>query len=368
MSHFIYPLHSRAMANTSYDTLLQQVNPLNADTEIMQLDSPYSIVYMNCTPDDPETYLRILLLCPGTHHTYLLNQDSPHISYFLNRSLHQHDFFEIMYVIRGVVRQHIEKSCFPYSAGQCCFINKGTKHIEEYTTQFEAVFFGMAGTFLMDMIRGDILYAKDAVARKYNCDIYQSICDSAKETLLDVKKYIDYVPVSEEAAKEINGVMDAIILESINQRPGSSFITLGLCARFISTLEEEEKFHKNLIRLDCLTKDFLFLRVRLILERNNGRIKREQLEGELNYSADYLNRIVKSSTGMSLVDYGLTICLKEAGRLLLQTEFTVGEIITRLGFSNRSYFYRIFERQYGLSPQAFRASRQKDDKTGKPTG
>lgn len=355
MQPFIYPLHSKKFLNTSYKMLIEHSEAAERNvTELMKLESPYSLVYMHCSPADPETFLRMLLLCPGTHQTFVLQAGDDAVSFFLNRPQHQHDFTEIMYVIKGVVKQHIEKGCFPYSAGQCCFINRNTKHVEEYTTDYEAVFLGMSDDFLMNMIRGDILYEGDVVAHKYNCDIYRSISESQLDKNYNEKKYIDYVPVTEASAGELTELMDMIILECINQRPGASFITLGLCSRFISILEEADKFHKNIICPDTRTDDFLFIRIQLILEKNNGRIRREALAHELHYSSDYLNRIVKTHTGMSLVEYGLTICLKKAKWLLLNTETTVSDIIHLLGFSNRSYFYRIFEKTFGVSPSRIR--------------
>lgn len=66
-----------------------------------------------------------------------------------------------------------------------------------------------------------------------------------------------------------------------------------------------------------------------------------------------LNQI-KKYTGMSLLEYGQTIFLKEAEQLLTKTERKISEIIKELGFSNRTYFYRIFKERYGITPNEYR--------------
>lgn len=49
-----------------------------------------------------------------------------------------------------------------------------------------------------------------------------------------------------------------------------------------------------------------------------------------------------------------SIRLEHAAKLLRTTQLTVSEIMFRCGFSNKSYFYREFLRQYGYSPKDYR--------------
>ncbi|RHU22961.1 response regulator [Parabacteroides sp. TM07-1AC] len=48
------------------------------------------------------------------------------------------------------------------------------------------------------------------------------------------------------------------------------------------------------------------------------------------------------------------IRLEYAAKLLRSTKFTVSEIMFKSGFSNKSYFYREFLKQYGVSPKDYR--------------
>ena len=49
-----------------------------------------------------------------------------------------------------------------------------------------------------------------------------------------------------------------------------------------------------------------------------------------------------------------SIRLEHAAKLLRTTQLTVSEIMFRCGFSNKSYFYREFLKQYGYSPKDYR--------------
>ena len=100
----------------------------------------------------------------------------------------------------------------------------------------------------------------------------------------------------------------------------------------------------------------------MILEERNGRISREELASVLNYDAHYLNRIVNQSIGMSLLEYGRFFLLREAARLLIQTDDNISSVMDQLGVSNRSFFYRIFKEQYGLTPNEYRKQIRKEQR------
>ncbi len=98
----------------------------------------------------------------------------------------------------------------------------------------------------------------------------------------------------------------------------------------------------------------LFSRIEHLLEENSGRLSREELSHALHYSGDYLNRIVHKYTGLSLHRYGMELCIKKAAHELLGTTDSVSAIADRLCFTNRSYFYKLFEETYGMTPKEFR--------------
>ena len=74
----------------------------------------------------------------------------------------------------------------------------------------------------------------------------------------------------------------------------------------------------------------------------------------MNYTRDYLNRVVKKRSGMTLVELGQQICLEEAADMLIHTDKGIGHIIQEAGYVNRTYFYRIFQEKYGMTPLEYR--------------
>ena len=71
---------------------------------------------------------------------------------------------------------------------------------------------------------------------------------------------------------------------------------------------------------------------------------------ELNISTNYLNKLVKTSVGMSVREVILGRLLSEAKILLRLTEINVNELAYKLGFEDPNYFIRCFKKAEGITP------------------
>ena len=76
-------------------------------------------------------------------------------------------------------------------------------------------------------------------------------------------------------------------------------------------------------------------------------------------SEEYLCRVFKKHTGVTVVSYINGLKLKAAEKLLLDKNKNVTEVAEECGFSSAKYFGRIFKKNYGISPLAYRAENTK---------
>lgn len=74
----------------------------------------------------------------------------------------------------------------------------------------------------------------------------------------------------------------------------------------------------------------------------------------LNISKATLYRKLKDLTDKTPSEFVRTIRLEYASKLLIKTKLTVSEIMYQSGFTNKSYFYREFQKVYGCSPKDYR--------------
>ncbi|MDD9266872.1 helix-turn-helix domain-containing protein [Paenibacillus sp. GCM10023248] len=76
------------------------------------------------------------------------------------------------------------------------------------------------------------------------------------------------------------------------------------------------------------------------------------LKFEVN--APYLSRFIKEQSGETFIDYVNKQRVELAKRLMLDTDDTITEITTKVGFSNSNMFIRVFKRYEGITPGQFR--------------
>ena len=67
-----------------------------------------------------------------------------------------------------------------------------------------------------------------------------------------------------------------------------------------------------------------------------------------------LKRRFKAATGSSLIDYLQNLRIEEAKRSLENTDLPIEEISERVGYSDASFFRRLFKRLTGLTPSHYR--------------
>lgn len=82
-------------------------------------------------------------------------------------------------------------------------------------------------------------------------------------------------------------------------------------------------------------------------------LSQEQLAKEFHYSTAYLERLL-AENGTSFAELLKDIRIYHAKQLLLLSEKSVPEVAERTGFASQETFYRVFKKQTGFSPNAYR--------------
>ncbi|MFP5392304.1 MAG: helix-turn-helix domain-containing protein [Gammaproteobacteria bacterium] len=90
---------------------------------------------------------------------------------------------------------------------------------------------------------------------------------------------------------------------------------------------------------------------------SNSALDIESVVERTGVNRSKINDILKSELGLSFSAYLNKLRLTEAARLLSeQGSATVAEIAYSVGYSNVSYFNKLFKEEYGCTPKAFRTA------------
>ncbi|MBR4525050.1 MAG: helix-turn-helix domain-containing protein [Bacteroidales bacterium] len=79
---------------------------------------------------------------------------------------------------------------------------------------------------------------------------------------------------------------------------------------------------------------------------------------EAGISENYLSRLVKQSTGRSVGAWIDIVRIQRAKRMLSSTSLSIIDIAASVGVEDQSYFSRLFKKETGVTPSAFRKKMQ----------
>jgi transcriptional regulator GlxA family with amidase domain len=100
--------------------------------------------------------------------------------------------------------------------------------------------------------------------------------------------------------------------------------------------------------------------VRQYIEKQYGtKLLAPELARRAGLSIAGFNRAFKRHFGTTPAMYVIEMRVREAARLLLQTDETLDAIAEECGFPNRAYFSRVFKRVTGAAPAGFRTNHRR---------
>ena len=320
-----------------------------------KLEFPVQLEFITMHPDDNSEYFSMGSIGPDRSYYALASRDEIG-DRLIKNGLHHHSFYELLFVMKGEVYQVIENKRHLYTPGSCCLLNKNVLHTEEHETDFEIAFLEISDEVLADVYK-DITEGFFEVEKSLpDRELFTFLKETLSASSTYDKEYIDFIPheQADAAQKKVYEVLELIAKEMIDPRIGSTHMIKSLIAKLLYVLSDPGLYDTKPIQIGTDSENALYNQIDKIMNETMGRATRSFLESELHYSGDYLNKITKKYTGLSIHDFGMTICMKKAARELLSTNKSISDIALSLGFSNRTHFYKQFEKVYHTLPGEFR--------------
>lgn len=306
-------------------------------------------------PDDPHKNFIYSFLGPEYQYSQTMTYEQAYEKVY-NHSLHQHDFFEMVYVVRGTLYQRIEAERHLYTEGSLCLLNTNIRHQEEFSTDYRCVFLRLPISFVKTLLSDMNIFhfpEEQRLCHRINRHFFQR---SVNQDYTLQKEYIDFIPTSNDSSVKafMYNLFDSLTRQFLYPTIGSSYMIRYYIIQILMELSDRSHYDTIPLKIGVDAEAELFCDISSLLQQNHGRISRQELQTILSYNPDYMNRIVKKYSGLSLHKYGMTFCMREAERLLKNTDMTITDICLQLGFVNRTQFYKLFTQTYGITPKEYR--------------
>jgi len=94
--------------------------------------------------------------------------------------------------------------------------------------------------------------------------------------------------------------------------------------------------------------------IKYIRQNLGEELTREHVANHVYLNPDYLNRIFKKETGLSIHDYITKERLEKAKELLRKTNMPISAIATEVGYGSFSHFSQLFKKYTDLNPKDYR--------------
>lgn len=250
---------------------------------------------------------------------------------------HWHDGVELIRVRRGHLHCHVNDSDFLLGPDEMCFINTDQVH-RIYGAQKEK-------SELEKLIVNPQMLA-------WNQGMYEKL-------VAPVVSDGDFAHIQMDGrssyAARIIALLDEIRETAMKQPDGYE---LEVAADVHLVFRSIYMIHEHLVQQPSDEYDLGLQRkmVRYIQEHYMDKISLEDIADSAGISRTKCTSLFKEYTETTPVDYLNSYRLEEAARRLLNEQTPVAEIALSCGFSQQSYFGRMFQKEYGMTPLAYRRS------------
>ena len=272
--------------------------------------------------------------------------------------LHSHDFYELTFVLSGDLTMRIEDEYITYHPGECCLCNKNIHHVEVMNRDTEIVLFLLKEEYLRDMFNTNYYYDNDGNAHAIGSVFQRFFRENRKNSFYDAKVYTDFKLLENSPQEKFFDIINRMIEEISGNHSGKSHMMKALFCRFIEMLENNSAYQTEVHWAKLSNDEQIIYKIANAYQDKAGIFSREEIESLTGYNGDYVERIMKRSTGKTLSEYGKTFLLKRAADLLTETDQKIGDICNALGYSNRNYFNKMFLKEYGMTPFDYRKNKR----------
>lgn len=248
---------------------------------------------------------------------------------------HRHDFYEILFIIKGSGFYQIDFNKYELLPNTIFFVSPGQVHEIQFSDDVFGFIFLFTGDFyLINKTDKNILN---------QFPFFDNLKLETKPLNLDLEKNIAFIQMMFSKAADLSSENEYDIDDEIR---AILDLILMFCKRNYPQTQIENKLKKGKNRLsefqNLIQKNYL----------QNWTLK--QYADILNITPNHLNEIVKFNTGTTataLIDQKIILEIK---RVLLHTDLNVTEIAQKFGFEDQSYFSRFFKRHVGVSPKEYK--------------
>jgi AraC-like DNA-binding protein/mannose-6-phosphate isomerase-like protein (cupin superfamily) len=264
---------------------------------------------------------------------------------------HKHEYIEIVYVLEGSFIQEINGRQIEMNKGDLCILDKNVVHSSLPLRDSDVVINIILTPEFFDGIFMHLLSDDNYISNFIINSLYSK--SKAHHFLIHHVKDDSVIKI----------ILENLLLEYYSTVIKSSAAINGYLLILFTELSREIAYN---------TRELIKDEQHKVKERILTYIRNRYKDTNLNEMAEYfhfhpsyLSSLVKKEFGKNIKDLLTNVRMSEASKLLKNTDMTIENIVLEVGYTNQSYFYKIFKKTYGMTPNQYKIklTNQRNTKT-----
>ncbi|MBR2972711.1 MAG: helix-turn-helix domain-containing protein [Clostridia bacterium] len=259
--------------------------------------------------------------------------------------VHTHKYIEVVYIISGNATHEIDGKKYSAGRGDLFIINKDTPHAFYY------------GEGKEPFVAYDLMFTPEFFGSSKNeYGALEDLTDSFMFYSLfnGQKSFVPYLSVSGSTYTIFGELFNKMYLEHRGRQKGYNDIIRAYLLELIITIFRMEDDAVKTVSGGYGKRAVSFV-TEYIKKNYASALSVQEIADKVYMSRDYLGRIFRAETGMTVSAMIQKVRIERVCTLLSTTERTVADIAEECGFDDMKFFYTVFKKHMCVLPGDYRS-------------
>ena len=256
---------------------------------------------------------------------------------------HPHQFLELNYVLQGQCQQIINDTPYTFYEGDILLMDAGSAHAIEALGE--------------DDLLINIVFKDTQISLKnleelqgQNSILYQFLLKSHTH----IQSAENFIVLQSDKTNKSKNLIELMLNEYCDPKPFSNQIL----EHYLSILLFE--LARSLPTLGDTVRDANdpYVQVLELIDQEYSTLTLAKAAKELNFNKNYLSNLIKEKGNVTFTELLNQKKIMIAQLLLKSTNFSIEKICQTVGYSNKTYFYKQFQNQFGKLPSQVRNTKE----------
>jgi len=256
------------------------------------------------------------------------------------RGLHTHTFFELIYIVDGDGKQHINENEIDYKKGDLFLVAPNDTHIFRIRNATQFFFIRFNNNFVhTEKKEKELVQQLELILRNARHEPGSILKDETDKLFVTqlmtmlINEHLHHNLYQQQLISQLVNTLLVLIARNLGQA--------------LPETVNEQSEEKIMAILQYIQANIYY----------PEKMRAEQISNRFGIAENYLGSYFKKHTGESLQQYIVNYKLKLIENRLLHSHMRINEIADEFGFTDKSHLNRIFKKYRGMNPTEFKKSR-----------